>query len=292
MEKLKTWGVFSLSSKKIEVLIADDNREFGDILCEYLSNQEDIEVVGLARDGFEAVDLILQNTPDIAILDIIMPHLDGLGVLEKIASSNLEKKPLFIVLSAVGQDKITQRALSLGAEYYIVKPFDMDVLVSRIRQLKDNTYLPSASTSTSMNSSISQHKSDSFINEKKPAHINNTSRSLEVEVTNVMHEIGVPAHIKGYQYLRDAIMMVVKDLDVINSITKLLYPSIAKEYNTTPSRVERAIRHAIEVAWSRGQVEAIDALFGYTVNIGKGKPTNSEFIAMIADKLRLELKVS
>ncbi len=292
MEKSKTWGVFSLSSKKIEVLIADDNREFGDILCEYLSNQEDIEVVGLARDGFEAVDLILQNTPDIAILDIIMPHLDGLGVLEKIASSNLEKKPLFIVLSAVGQDKITQRALSLGAEYYIVKPFDMDVLVSRIRQLKDNTYLPSASTSTSMNSSISQHKSDSFINEKKPAHINNTSRSLEVEVTNVMHEIGVPAHIKGYQYLRDAIMMVVKDLDVINSITKLLYPSIAKEYNTTPSRVERAIRHAIEVAWSRGQVEAIDALFGYTVNIGKGKPTNSEFIAMIADKLRLELKVS
>ncbi len=292
MEKLKTWGVFSLSSKKIEVLIADDNREFGDILCEYLSNQEDIEVVGLARDGFEAVDLILQNTPDIAILDIIMPHLDGLGVLEKIASSNLEKKPLFIVLSAVGQDKITQRALSLGAEYYIVKPFDMDVLVSRIRQLKDNTYLPSASTSTSMNSSISQHKSDTFITEKKPAHINNTSRSLEVEVTNVMHEIGVPAHIKGYQYLRDAIMMVVKDLDVINSITKLLYPSIAKEYNTTPSRVERAIRHAIEVAWSRGQVEAIDALFGYTVNIGKGKPTNSEFIAMIADKLRLELKVS
>ncbi len=277
-----------MSSKKINVLIADDNREFGDILCEYLSNQSDIDVVGLARDGFEAVDLILQNSPDIAILDIIMPHLDGLGVLEKIAASNMEKKPLFIVLSAVGQDKITQRALALGAEYYIVKPFDMDVLVNRIRQLKDSTYIPSVSTSLS--SSISLHKSESYT-EKKPVHISNTSRSLEVEVTNIMHEIGVPAHIKGYQYLRDAIMMVVKDLDVINSITKLLYPSIAKEYNTTPSRVERAIRHAIEVAWSRGQVEAIDALFGYTVNIGKGKPTNSEFIAMIADKLRLELKV-
>ena len=277
-----------MSSKKINVLIADDNREFGDILCEYLSNQNDIEVVGLARDGFEAVDLILQNSPDIAILDIIMPHLDGLGVLEKIASSKMEKKPLFIVLSAVGQDKITQRALALGAEYYIVKPFDMDVLVNRIRQLKDNTYIPSVTTSLS--SSISIHKSDAF-SDKKPVHIANTSRNLEVEVTNIMHEIGVPAHIKGYQYLRDAIMMVVKDLDVINSITKLLYPSIAKEYNTTPSRVERAIRHAIEVAWSRGQVEAIDALFGYTVNIGKGKPTNSEFIAMIADKLRLELKV-
>ena len=278
-----------LSSKKINVLIADDNREFGDILCEYLSNQNDIEVVGLARDGFEAVDQILQSTPDIAILDIIMPHLDGLGVLEKIATSNMEKKPLFIVLSAVGQDKITQRALALGAEYYIVKPFDMDVLVNRIRQLKDNTYVPSVSNSIS--SSISVHKADSLTENKKPVHITNTSRSLEVEVTNIMHEIGVPALIKGYQYLRDAIMMVVKDLDVINSITKLLYPSIAKEYNTTPSRVERAIRHAIEVAWSRGQVEAIDALFGYTVNIGKGKPTNSEFIAMIADKLRLELKV-
>jgi len=280
-----------LSSKKIEVLIADDNREFGDILCEYLSNQNDIEVVGLARDGLEAVDLIFKNGPDIAILDIIMPHLDGLGVLEKIAGSNLEKKPLFIVLSAVGQDKITQRALALGAEYYIVKPFDMDVLVNRIRQLKDNTCLTSPSPSVSLASSISTHKVDGFSTEKRPPHITNTSRSLEVEVTNIMHEIGVPAHIKGYQYLRDAIMMVVKDLDVINSITKLLYPSIAKEYNTTPSRVERAIRHAIEVAWSRGQVEAIDALFGYTVNIGKGKPTNSEFIAMIADKLRLELKV-
>lgn len=280
-----------MSSKKIEVLIADDNREFGDILCEYLSNQNDIEVVGLARDGLEAVDLIFKNGPDIAILDIIMPHLDGLGVLEKIAGSNLEKKPLFIVLSAVGQDKITQRALALGAEYYIVKPFDMDVLVNRIRQLKDNTCLTSPSPSVSLASSISTHKVDGFSTEKRPPHITNTSRSLEVEVTNIMHEIGVPAHIKGYQYLRDAIMMVVKDLDVINSITKLLYPSIAKEYNTTPSRVERAIRHAIEVAWSRGQVEAIDALFGYTVNIGKGKPTNSEFIAMIADKLRLELKV-
>ncbi|HEY5583929.1 MAG TPA: sporulation transcription factor Spo0A [Ruminiclostridium sp.] len=278
-----------MSNKKIEVLIADDNREFGDILCEYLSNQNDIEVVGLARDGLEAVDLILQTSPDIAILDIIMPHLDGLGVLEKIGASNLEKKPLFIILSAVGQDKITQRALALGAEYYIVKPFDMDVLVNRIRQLKDNTYSTSVS---SLSSSISSHRSDFFNTEKRPAHITNTTRSVEIEVTNIMHEIGVPAHIKGYQYLRDAIMMVVKDLDVINSITKLLYPTIAKSYNTTPSRVERAIRHAIEVAWSRGQVEAIDKLFGYTVNIGKGKPTNSEFIAMIADKLRLEMKVS
>lgn len=270
-------GENDLISKKIQVVIADDNREFGDILCEYLNSQNDIEVVGVARDGIEACELITSKLPDIAILDIIMPHLDGLGVLEKINATELSKKPLFIVLSAVGQDKITHRALSLGAEYYVVKPFDMDVLVSRIRQLKDV-------------------KQDyviryDFTPDIKPSH-SSGGKSLEAEVTSIMHEIGVPAHIKGYQYLRDAIMMVVKDLEVINSITKLLYPSIAKVYNTTPSRVERAIRHAIEVAWSRGQIDTIDSLFGYTVNLGKGKPTNSEFIAMVADKLRLEMKVS
>jgi len=265
-----------LLQKKIQVVIADDNREFGDILSEYLNNQSDIEVVGVARDGLEAYDLVLTKMPDIAVLDIIMPHLDGLGVLEKINTVTMSKRPLFIILSAVGQDKITQRALALGAEYYVVKPFDMDVLVSRIRQLKDtnqNIIRPEPTT------------------DFRRSHHVSTSRSLEVEVTSIMHEIGVPAHIKGYQYLRDAIMMVVKDLDIINSITKQLYPTIAKEFNTTPSRVERAIRHAIEVAWSRGQVDTIDSLFGYTVNIGKGKPTNSEFIAMVADKLRLELKV-
>lgn len=269
-----------MSSKKIQVVIADDNREFGDILYEYLNNQNDIEVVGIARDGVEAYELITSKLPDIAILDIIMPHLDGLGVLEKIGATAMAKRPLFIILSAVGQDKITQRALALGAEYYVVKPFDMDVLVSRIKQLR----------------SIAQAnviKSDYNADFRQSYHVHvPQTKNLEAEVTNIMHEIGVPAHIKGYQYLRDAIIMVVKDLDVINSITKLLYPSIAKEYNTTPSRVERAIRHAIEVAWSRGQVDTIDSLFGYTVNIGKGKPTNSEFIAMVADKLRLELKVA
>jgi len=268
-----------LSSKKIQVVIADDNREFGDILYEYLNNQNDIEVVGLARDGIEAFELITSKMPDIAILDIIMPHLDGLGVLEKIGATPISKRPLFIILSAVGQDKITQRALALGAEYYVVKPFDMDVLVSRIRQLKNVT------------TQSNVIRSD-YGNEVKPTYQQAAPRNLEVEVTSIMHEIGVPAHIKGYQYLRDAIMLVVKDLDVINSITKLLYPSIAREYNTTPSRVERAIRHAIEVAWSRGQVDTIDSLFGYTVNLGKGKPTNSEFIAMVADKLRLEMKIA
>jgi two-component system response regulator (stage 0 sporulation protein A) len=277
--ELEKLGGVVLAEKRIQVIIADDNKEFGDILCEYLDNQEDIEVTGIARDGLEAYDLITAKTPDIAILDIIMPHLDGLGVLEKINSTEMSKRPLFIILSAVGQDKITQRALALGAEYYIVKPFDMDVLVSRIRQLKDVYKSPIIKSDyTESIGKTSQHAPQ--------------QKSLELEVTNIMHEIGVPAHIKGYQYLRDAIMMVVKDLDIINSITKQLYPNIAKEYNTTPSRVERAIRHAIEVAWSRGQIDAINALFGYTISGVKGKPTNSEFIAMIADKLRLELKVS
>lgn len=266
-----------MGEKKIQIVIADDNKEFGDILNEYLNSQPDIEVVGMARDGVEAWEMVMAKSPDIVILDIIMPHLDGLGVLEKLNSMQMKKRPLFIIISAVGQDKITQRALALGAEYYIVKPFDMEVLVSRIRQLKGN-------------SQTSVIKSD-HLSEARHAYKAPSQKNLEMEVTNIMHEIGVPAHIKGYQYLRDAIMMVVKDLDVINSITKQLYPSIAREYNTTPSRVERAIRHAIEVAWGRGQVEAIDALFGYTVSVGKGKPTNSEFIAMVADKLRLEMKV-
>lgn len=244
--------------KKIQIVIADDNKEFIDILSEYLSSQNDIEVVGTAKDGNEAFELIVEKMPDIAILDIIMPHLDGLGVLEKLRSMTLKKRPLFIILSAVGQDKITQRALALGAEYYIVKPFDVEVLVSRIRQLKDSSHNPVI-------------RSDYTLESKTPYHIP-VQRNLEVEVTNIMHEIGVPAHIKGYQYLRDAIMMVVKDLDIINSITKQLYPSIAREYNTTPSRVERAIRHAIEVAWSRGQVDTIDSLFGYTVSIGRVNP--------------------
>lgn len=267
-----------MAKNNIKIVIADDNKEFLEILKEYIDSKEDIEILGIAEDGFEAIKLITELSPDVVILDIIMPHLDGLGVLERINAASLKKRPVFIVLSAVGQDKITQRALSLGADYYIVKPFDMGVLISRIRQLKgvENFKTPKFGYHLGI-------ENVSIISEKK---------DLEIEVTNVMHDIGVPAHIKGYQYLRDAIIMVVKDLDIINSITKQLYPDIAKIYSTTPSRVERAIRHAIEVAWNRGRVEAINSIFGYTINMGKGKPTNSEFIAMIADKLRIELKTA
>ena len=267
--------------EKLTVLIADDNHEFSMTLASYLEKQEDMEVISICKDGNEAVEVIANTNPDIAILDVIMPHLDGIGVLERVNMLKLEKKPIFIMLSAVGQDKITQRAITLGAEYYVVKPFDIELLIDRIRELKN--YIPNNNTKF-----ISREVKSQYID--VPSKDKNGDDNLEALVTNVIHEVGVPAHIKGYQYLREAIIMVVNDINVINQITKQLYPDIAKKYKTTPSRVERAIRHAIEVAWGRGQTEVVENIFGYTVNANKGKPTNSEFIAMIADKLRLELK--
>ena len=267
--------------EKVTVLIADDNQEFSKTLSSYLESQPDMEVIGMARDGNEAIEMITNTNPDVVLLDVIMPHLDGLGVLENVNLIKLEKRPMFIMLSAVGQDKITDQAIGLGAEYYVVKPFDIELLIKRIRELK--FYKPS-------------QKNNFVGREIKPQYIEisnvdtKTEEHLEALVTNLIHEVGVPAHIKGYQYLREAIMMVVNDIDVINQITKSLYPQIARKYSTTPSRVERAIRHAIEVAWGRGQQEAVENIFGYTISASKGKPTNSEFIAMIADKLRLELK--
>lgn len=263
----------------IRVLVADDNTEFGEIVCDYLSNYEDLEVAGRAEDGLEAIKLIDETNPDVVILDIIMPHMDGLAVLEHYHKTPASSKPKFIILSAVGQDKITQQAVNLGAEYYIVKPFDLEILVERIRQLGRGEGIASR-PETSQKAPRQQQQTQSA----KPA-------SLESRVTQIMRDVGVPAHIKGYQYMRDAVLLVVDDMELISSVTKRLYPELAKRYKTTPSRVERAIRHAIEVAWTRGQVETIHELFGYTINTKKGKPTNSEFIAMIADKLRLECKV-
>ena len=269
--------------EKITVLIADDNQEFTQTLASYIDAQEDMEVIAKAKDGTEVIDIITNKVPDVILLDVIMPHLDGLGVLENINKIKIAKKPICIMLSAVGQDKITQRAIELGAEYYVVKPFDIEVLIQRIREFK--FYKPS---NTSNNNFISKDTKPQYI--EISGENNKKEENLEALVTNVIHEVGVPAHIKGYQYLREAIIMVVKDIEVINQITKSLYPQIAHKFNTTPSRVERAIRHAIEVAWGRGQQEVVENIFGYTISAVKGKPTNSEFIAMIADKLRLELK--
>ncbi len=268
--------------EKLSILIADDNQDFTRTLSAYINNQEDMEVIAVAKDGNEAVDMINNTMPDVVLLDVIMPHLDGLGVLEKINITKTDKSPICIMLSAVGQDKITQKAIIAGADYYIVKPFDIEVLIQRIREIK--FFKPGQAVNNFMTREPKQKYID--LSQKEE----NKEENLEALVTNVIHEVGVPAHIKGYQYLREAIMMVVNDIDVINQITKSLYPKIAYKFNTTPSRVERAIRHAIEVAWGRGQQEAVENIFGYTISAAKGKPTNSEFIAMIADKLRLELK--
>ena len=273
--------------EKITILIADDNIDFTRTLSAYLEKMEDIEVVGIAKDGNEAFEIIKGTHPDIGdvkdvlLLDVIMPHLDGIGVLEKLNETTMTKKPITIMLSAVGQDKITQKAISLGAQYYVVKPFDIELLIKRIRDLR--YYQPAPNNNFIARESKPQYIDISPENKKD-------ERNLEALVTNLIHEVGVPAHIKGYQYLREAIMMVVNDIEVINQITKQLYPDLAKKFHTTPSRVERAIRHAIEVAWNRGNTDEVENIFGYTVSATKGKPTNSEFIAMIADKLRLELK--
>lgn len=271
--------------QKIEVLLADDNREFTALLSEFINDQQDMNVSGIAYNGNDVLRLIEEGrVPDVLILDIIMPHLDGLGVLEKLREMNVNPQPKIIMLTAFGQESITQKAVQLGASYYILKPFDMEVLTNRIRQLTSPNSITASSMSGGISSSVIQHKANVV-----PM---NKSRNLDANITSIIHEIGVPAHIKGYQYLREAITMVYNNIEILGAITKTLYPAIAERFKTTPSRVERAIRHAIEVAWTRGNIDSISHLFGYTVNISKAKPTNSEFIAMVADKLRIEHKVS
>lgn len=262
--------------ERLNVAIADDNEKMLSMLATLISNDKDLVLVGQANNGEEIIDIIKKKTPDVVLLDIIMPKLDGLSVMEKVNNDpEIRKRPSFIIVSAVGQDRITENAFYLGADYYILKPFDQSMLLNRIKSLRMRRELKGGSGNHGKNM------------EQKIQYI---ERSLETDVTNIIHEIGVPAHIKGYQYLRDAIILSVGDMEMLNSITKILYPTIAKKHQTTPSRVERAIRHAIEVAWSRGKMDTIDELFGYTVSNGKGKPTNSEFIALIADKIRLEYK--
>jgi two-component system, response regulator, stage 0 sporulation protein A len=269
--------------KPIRVLLADDNREFIEVLKEYITRQEDMQLVGVAYHGNEALDLIYREQPDLVVLDIIMPHLDGLGVLEKI--QNDIQRPHVIILTAFGQENMTQRAVQLGADYFILKPFDLETLGKRIRQLQGTEFVTNSNSSVLGNqvvgnTSFNQNSNSTII---QPSN----TRNLEVEVTRMIHQMGVPAHVKGYQYLRDAIVSVVQEVSLLGAVTKELYPMIADKYNTTPSRVERAIRHAIELAWDRGNIEFMNRFFGYTINVDRGKPTNSEFIAMVADKLRM-----
>jgi two-component system, response regulator, stage 0 sporulation protein A len=257
---------------KIKVCVVDDNRELVSLLGDYISSQDDMEIVGIAHNGQECLEMLEGIDPDVLVLDIIMPHLDGLAVLEKLHESNKASAPNVIMLTAFGQEDVTKKAVDLGASYFILKPFDMENLCSHIRQV-------SGKSNTITRKTFSQGYRTQI--DQKP-------KNLDASITSIIHEIGVPAHIKGYLYLREAISMVYNDIELLGSITKVLYPDIAKKYNTTASRVERAIRHAIEVAWSRGNIDSISSLFGYTVSMSKAKPTNSEFIAMVADKLRLE----
>ena len=256
---------------KINVAIADDNQRTVEMMTELLEQESDIEVIASADDGEEALRIIKEKQPDVVLLDIIMPKLDGIGVLERLQTEDLSKRPIIIMVSAMGQENVCEEAMELGASYFILKPFDLRTIIKQIKQAKIKQQIPERP----------------FVSVPEKIH-GLTENQLEIIITNMIHEIGVPAHIKGYQYLRDSIMMAVCDMDILNSITKQLYPSIAQKFDTTPSRVERAIRHAIEVAWGRGNMDTIDALFGYTIHAGKGKPTNSEFIALIADKIRLE----
>ncbi|UOF90093.1 sporulation transcription factor Spo0A [Fodinisporobacter ferrooxydans] len=277
--------------RQIQVLIADDNKEFAELLKEFVMEQEDMDVMAVVHNGQDVLDYIEHVVPDVIILDIIMPVLDGIGVLEKIQAMNIFPVPQIIMLTAFGQENITKRAVELGAAYYILKPFDMDILANRIRQVVRNTAQVSNSP-VQAQATIPTVISNVMRSNHGSARQSNVRNTVDANITTIIHEIGVPAHIKGYHYLREAIGMVFRDVEILGSITKVLYPKIADKYNTTPSRVERAIRHAIEVAWGRGNSEAIRNVFGYTVSMSKAKPTNSEFIAMVADKLRIEAKIS
>lgn len=271
-----TTGRISDRTEKISVAVVDDNEKIIDTICETLTKEQDISIVGKAKNGEEAYELIRKNNPDVVILDLIMPKMDGLSLMDKIhRDGTLIKLPFFIITSAISNETVIQDAFGYGAGYYMLKPFEMDMIVDRIKSAK--TY----------NKRIPENKKFIAAYEDKKQFMD---RNIESDVTSIIHDVGVPAHIKGYQYLREAIIMSVNDQEMLNSITKILYPTIAKKFQTTSSRVERAIRHAIEVAWNRGKMDTIDELFGYTINAEKGKPTNSEFIALIADKIRLEYK--
>ena len=237
-----------------KILLADNSEEFRLLLRRTLEDTGEFQVVGDTGDGDEAWELIQKTKPDVVVMDMILPGLDGMSLLQRIP-----KEIKCIVLSAFCSQNMVQELTRMGAWYFIPKPAHMDSLLDRIRQATHDSSVLSLPT-------------------------------LEAEVTAILHEVGVPAHIKGYQYVREAIIIVVQNMDAINAVTKVLYPEVAKRFHTSPSRVERAIRHAIEVAWDRGDLETLQGYFGYTVNSAKGKPTNSEFIAMIADRIRLRRK--
>ena len=248
------------------VVIADNTEEFCTGLSAALQQSGGFQIIGTATDGEQAIRLVSERKPDVLVLDLMLPKRDGISVLRAISA--MEKRPATLATSGFVTDYVSSTAANLGVRYLMLKPCDMNALVERLQEIRGGE------------------------NQRKALNRRPDKTSIETMVTGIIHEIGVPAHIKGYQYLREAIIIAVGDMDVINAITKVLYPQVAKTFQTTPSRVERAIRHAIEVAWDRGDLDTLQRFFGYTVSNTKGKPTNSEFIALIADKLQLQLKSS
>lgn len=254
--------------KKLKILLADDTTELGNT-CRKILGQYGMETTICEKDGLKLLDTVKRMKPDVVIADVFMPNLDILGVLDNLKNSEMREKPLVMAMSSYDNPRLEKETLSAGASYYFIKPFDIKGMAERIKIL-------------------TRYSGDNHRINNEPADDND----LELMVTEIIHQIGVPAHIKGYHYLREAIIMSVTTNEAMNSVTKILYPTVAKKYGTTSSRVERAIRHAIEVAWDRGNVEVLNSYFGYTIQNDRGKPTNSEFIAMIADKLRLRLKLN
>lgn len=249
---------------RVKILIADGNDEFCEHLKKTLEQSFGYEIVGIAADGEQALQLLHAHQPSVLVLDLMLAKVDGISLLKQARS--MPQPPIALVLTGFMTEYVGTAASSLGVQYFMSKPCDFEVVAERVQEI------------------ITAE------NQLKHLPARRSEINIEAMVTSIIHEIGVPAHIKGYQYLREAIMIAINDMDVINAITKVLYPQVAKAFATTPSRVERAIRHAIEVAWDRGDLETLQKFFGYTVSNTKGKPTNSEFIALIADKLQLQLK--
>lgn len=271
--------------ENVNVVIVDDNPMILNTLDEVISSEAGLSVIGRADNGKDAIDMIKDTQPDVVLLDLVMPQMDGITVVENIKKkTSMLKNPAFIILSAVGGEQMTEEAFQAGANYFLMKPFDKDILVNKIRRIGKRPVRPVPGKVLEAPLKAATPEEAAMNREEY------MKEHLETDITKMLHELGIPAHIRGYQYLRDAISMVVRDREMMEAVTKILYPEIAKKNYTSSSRVERAIRHAIEVAWGRGSLEVIDELFGYTISTGKGKPTNSEFIALIADKICLDYK--
>lgn len=268
-----------------KIVITDDNRQYAEMIANYLGGKEDIEVVGVAYDGFACLELLRKEKPDLLLLDMMMKYMDGIAVLDRIR--HMSHQPKTIMLTATASESMVERAMLKGAVDYLIKPYDLECLYERLLDIGNSYYGYPNIEAVQPESMLVAEPIAVYQNSAKICTLEKRRKPIEVEVTTLLHDMGVPAHVKGYQYLRDALLRVLANPGLIGNITKELYPKIADKYDTTPSRVERAIRHAIELAWGRGNVDLITEYFGYTVNLEKGKPTNSEFIAMVSDRIRL-----